>query len=77
MHNKGGGRYDVALMQDDIVAHGWLAIDLARKAKVSHMTVSRFLRGERQTPRMASRLAKALGHEIDRYLISPRQEATL
>lgn len=49
---------------------GWLPIDLARRADVSHMSVGRFLRGERQTARMAKKLAEALGYSIRRYLIS-------
>lgn len=61
--------YDVARMQDDLKAKGWLPIDLARKAKVSHMAVSRFFSGQRQTPRMAKRLSRALGHPADFYLI--------
>lgn len=76
MHNTNGGRYDAKLLADDIEAKGWLPIDLARKAKVSHMSVSRFLRGERQTPRMAKKFATALGFDISRYLIQSRQEAS-
>jgi transcriptional regulator with XRE-family HTH domain len=60
--------YDVSRMADDITRKGWLPVDLARAAKVSHMAVSRFLSGERQTARMAKKLAKALGYSIDRYL---------
>ena len=67
--------YDVARLQDDMAAKGWMAIDLARKAKVSHMTVSRFLSGERQTARMAKRLAEALGYSVRRYLISSKEMA--
>lgn len=65
--------YDVALLKDDLAAKGWLPIDLARKAEVSHMAVSRFLSGERQTARMAKKLAVALGHSVRRYLISARE----
>lgn len=65
--------YDVALLQDDMAAKGWLAIDIARKAGISHMTVSRFLSGERQTARMAKKLAVALGYSVRRYLISSRE----
>jgi plasmid maintenance system antidote protein VapI len=75
MHNTDGSRYDVALLQDDMAARGWMQVDLARKAKVSHMSVSRFLTGQRQTARMALKLAKAFGHPVTRYLISSRQEA--
>lgn len=70
MHKRDRGQYRVQLLKDDIKSHGWLPIDLARKARVSHMAVSRFLSGERQTPRMAKKLATALGHTIDRYLVS-------
>ena len=52
---------------------GWLPVDLARRAKVSHMTVHRFLRGERQTARTAKKLATALGHSVRRYLITSRR----
>lgn len=75
MQKTRASAYDVALMQADMDAKGWLPIDLARRAKVSHMTVGRFLRGERQTARMAKRLAEALGHSIRRYLISSQRRA--
>jgi transcriptional regulator with XRE-family HTH domain len=61
--------FNVALLQDDMAAKGWLPIDLARKAAVSHMTVSRFLSGERRTARTAKKLATALGQSVRRYLI--------
>ena len=66
--------YDVDLMLTDMAGHGWLPRDLARKAKCSDMTVSRFLskdpRSMRRTPPTAKKLAKALGHDVKRYLIS-------
>lgn len=65
--------YDVAQLRDDMGEKGWLPIDLARKAKVSHMAVSRFLSGERQTARMAKKLAEALGRTVRRYQISARE----
>ena len=65
--------YDVALFRSDMTARGWLPIDLARAAKVSHMTVSRFFSGERQTARTAKKLADALGHGLRRYLTTTRQ----
>lgn len=61
--------YDAARVASDMTAKGWIATDLARKAKVSDMTVSRFLRGERQTARVALKLAKALGYSIRRYIV--------
>lgn len=68
--------YDVALMRDDIAAKGWLPVDLARAASVSHMRVGRFLSGERQTARTAKKLADALGRSVRRYLISSREAVT-
>lgn len=66
-------RYDVGLLVDDMALKGWLPTDLARKARVSDMTVSRFLRAESQTAKTAKKLADALGHSIRRYLISSRE----
>lgn len=62
--------FNVALLTADIARRGWLPIDLARRAKVSHMSVGRFLRGERQTPRMAKKLASALGQSLERYVVT-------
>jgi transcriptional regulator with XRE-family HTH domain len=75
MHNTSAPRpqFNAVLLADDMAARGWLAIDLARRARVSHMTVSRFLRSERQTAKTAMKLAKALGYPTDRYLV--RSEA--
>lgn len=61
-------RFDVVLMRRDMTSKGWQPTDLARRAKVAASTVSRFLNEEQQTARMAKRLAKALGYEIERYI---------
>jgi plasmid maintenance system antidote protein VapI len=61
-------RYDVTKMVSDMALKGWMPTDLARGAGVSDMSVSRFLRGETQTERMAERLARALGYGPRRYL---------
>ena len=77
MHNDAVATdYDVALMRADMKRLGWLPIDLARAAGVSHMTVGRFLSRERQTPRTALKLATALGHELARYLAEVRREVS-
>lgn len=68
-------RYDVAKMRDDMAAKGWLATDVARRARVSDMAVSRFLRQEAQNARTAAKLAKALGYSVRRYLITSRHGA--
>jgi len=67
--------YDVDRMVHDMAEKGWMKKDLALRARVSPMAVTRFLRGELQTPRMAKRLALALGHGVRRYLSSPRRDA--
>lgn len=56
-----------------MTAKGWLPIDLARQASVSHMTVGRFFSGERQTARTAKKLADALGRSLKRYLLASRE----
>lgn len=65
--------YDTALIHADMTAKGWLPIDLARAAGVSHMSVGRFLRRERQTARMAKKLAEALGRSVRRYIVATSQ----
>lgn len=66
--------YDVAKMQADMAGKGWIATDLARKAKVSNPTVHRFFSGERRTARTALKFATALGQALERYII--RVEST-
>lgn len=63
-------RYDAAKMVRDMALKGWMATDLARAARVSDMTVSRFLKGDTQTERVGGRLARALGYSPRRYLLS-------
>ena len=68
-------RFDIRKLQDDLAEKGWLPTDLAKRAGVSDMTVSRFLKGEFQTNRTAAKLAKALGRTTRRYLIRSGSEA--
>jgi plasmid maintenance system antidote protein VapI len=63
-------RYDTVRIVADMALKGWLPTDLARAAKVSDMTVSRFLRGDTQTERTADKLSRALGYSPRRYLLS-------
>lgn len=60
-------RYNVERIVEDMALRGWNNSDLARNAKVSPMTVTRFLRGEAQTAKTADRIARAFGHTIRRY----------
>lgn len=62
-------RFNLALMKDDMHRLGWLPQDLAGASGVCHMTVHRFLRGERENPRTALKLAVGLGQTLDRYLV--------
>jgi transposase-like protein len=62
--------YDTDLMLRDMAVQGLQPIDIARRAKVSHTSVGRFLHKRSQTPRMAKRLAAALRQKPERYLMS-------
>jgi transcriptional regulator with XRE-family HTH domain len=69
--------FDTQLMAEDMVRKGWHKLDLAKRARVADMTVIRFLRGERQTAKTAKKLARALGHDIDRYMVVSRPAEAL
>jgi hypothetical protein len=57
------------LMAEDAAAKGFTKLRWSQKAKVSDMTVIRFLRGEKVTPAMVAKLAKPLGHPVERYIV--------
>jgi len=61
--------YNRQLMAEDAAAKGFTKLRWSQKAKVSDMTVIRFLRGERVTPTMVAKLAKPLGHPVERYIV--------
>jgi transcriptional regulator with XRE-family HTH domain len=79
MHDTSNARpsYDVALIIEDMSLKGWLASHLAHRARVSEITISRFLRGEVQTAPTAKKIAIALGHTVRRYLISARKNGRM
>lgn len=56
-----------------MAAKGFIKKDLAARARVSPMVVTRFLSGERQTARAAKKLAAALGYSVRRYIVSSRE----
>lgn len=60
-------RFSAERVLADMAIKGWNSTDLARAAGVSAMTISRFLRGEAQTPKIAGRIARALGYSVRRY----------
>jgi transcriptional regulator with XRE-family HTH domain len=61
--------YDTVRMRADMARRGWEDKDLAFHAGVSKMTVSRFLRRERQTVKTAARLSEALRRSPAYYLL--------
>ncbi len=65
--------YDVERMREDMALRGWRATDLARRAKLTDTSVSRFMRGEAQSAPTAKKLAVALGYTVRRYLVSSRR----
>lgn len=63
-------RYDVALIVRDMTVRGWNRAKLAKSARVSIPTISKFLSGEVQTAGSAAKISKALGRTVERYLIA-------
>jgi len=57
------------LMAEDAAAKGFSKLLWSRRAKVSDMTVIRFLRGERVTASMVAKLVKPLGYPVERYIV--------
>lgn len=68
-------RFDAQLMAEDMAGLGLRKNDLARLAGVADMTVIRFLRGEFQTAATNAKLARALGRQPARYILSARRPA--
>ena len=63
--------FNVQQIAEDMASRGWSKLDLAKRARLSDMTVIRFLRGERQTSKTAKKIARALGHQdARRYIVS-------
>ena len=60
--------YNTTRMTRDLALKGWLLVDLARAAGVHPSSVSMFLRGLSQAPRMADKLARGLGYSVARYM---------
>ena len=63
-------RYNVQRLAEDMARKGYTKLELAERANVSDMTIIRFLRGERLQAPTVLKIAKALGHDVDRYLIT-------
>jgi len=61
--------FDTDRVRLDAALKGMNQTALARRARLSRMTVSRFLRGKSRTPATAQKIARALGEDIARYLV--------
>lgn len=73
-------RFNVERIVEDMTLREWNSAHLARAAGVSAMTITRFLRGEGQTAKTAGRIARALGHDVERYfshVVAPDQREGL
>lgn len=60
-------RFHLDRIVADMTLREWNNQDLARAAGVSAMTITRFLRGEKQTSKVAGKIARALGYSVRRY----------
>lgn len=65
-------QFDTQRLLEDMALRGWEQKDLAAASGLSAMTISRFLRAERQTVKTAARIAAGLGYAVRRYLVSRR-----
>ena len=61
-------RIDRERLVEDMAAKGWLQRDLAAKAGLHVMTVSRLMRGHLASVKVLTKAAKALGHPVRRYI---------
>jgi len=61
-------RIDRQAIIHDMALRGWTQRELARRAKVTEMQVSRLLTGQAATQRVAAKLAKTLGQPVGRYV---------
>ena len=62
-------RFNVSRIIDDAASKGWNQRQLGLRAGLASSTMSRFITGQNQTPKVAVRLAKALGQSLERYLV--------
>ena len=62
-------KYHVMLMIEDAAERGWNSTDLSRVTGLNKGTISRFLSGKVQTPKVAKQLSDALGYPLSRYQI--------
>jgi transcriptional regulator with XRE-family HTH domain len=68
-------RFDTQRLVDDMALRGWEQKNLTAASGLSAMTISRFIRAERQTVKTAARIAHAMGYTVRRYLIRQSEAA--
>lgn len=61
--------YRLGLLDRDRRARGMTHSDVAAEIGMSVPTVTRFFRGENCSPKTAKRIAFALGHPLERYVV--------
>jgi transcriptional regulator with XRE-family HTH domain len=76
MTDQARALYDAQRIRRDMAAKGWINADLAAAAGVANLTVSRFLRGLTQSPRIAKKLAEALGRTPADYMLDRDQSSS-
>lgn len=59
-------RFDAAKVVSDMGDRGWSESELARQAGLSAQAINLFVRGIRQTPFIATKIAKAFGRKTSR-----------
>ena len=60
-------KFDSARIVGDMALRGWNHSDMARATGFAVTTITTFLRGRSQTPKVATAIAQALGYSVRRY----------
>lgn len=64
--------WDRTLMRRDQAAKGWNDTDLAREAGVHQASIGRWFAGKTSSPKLAAKIAVALGHDDAQcYILLP------
>jgi len=59
--------FDTTRIAKDMALRGWNNRDLARESQTSPQTIGSFMTGERQTPKTAAAIARAMNKPLRRY----------
>jgi len=68
-------QFNLDLYREDCALQGWSWREFAKRADLPYSTALRFLNGTSYSARTGSKLAAALGHGTNRYLIARRKSA--